>query len=72
MDATPDTVAEPSVAVIAGEAVRTPWAEFWRKFKQQQVALFAGGFVVFARADRRSPRRGSFPTMPRISSTTTA
>jgi glutathione transport system permease protein len=46
MDATPDTVAETSVAVIAGEAVRTPWAEFWRKFKKQKVALFAGGFVV--------------------------
>jgi glutathione transport system permease protein len=47
MDATPDTVAETSVAVIAGEAVRTPWTEFWRKFKKQKVALIAGGFVVF-------------------------
>jgi glutathione transport system permease protein len=47
MDATPDTVAETSVAVIAGEAVRTPWSEFWRKFKKQKVALFAGSFVVF-------------------------
>ena len=47
MDATPDTVAETSVAVIAGEAVRTPWSEFWRKFKKQKIALIAGGFVVF-------------------------
>jgi glutathione transport system permease protein len=47
MDATPDTVAETSVAVIAGQAVRTPWSEFWRKFKKQKVALFAGSFVVF-------------------------
>jgi glutathione transport system permease protein len=47
MDATPDTVAETSVAVIAGEAVRTPWTEFWRKFKKQKIALIAGGFVVF-------------------------
>ena len=46
MDAAPDTVAETSIAVIAGEAVRTPWSEFWRKFKKQKVALFAGGFVV--------------------------
>ena len=28
------------------ETVRTPWSEFWRKFKQQKVALVAGGFVL--------------------------
>ena len=28
------------------EAVRTPWTEFWRKFRKQKVALFAGGFVA--------------------------
>ena len=28
------------------ERVRTPWSEFWRKFKRQKVALVAGGFVV--------------------------
>jgi len=28
------------------EAVRTPWAEFWRKFRKQPVALVAGGFVI--------------------------
>jgi len=27
-------------------AVRTPAAEFWRKFKRQRVALIAGGFVL--------------------------
>ena len=29
------------------ERVRTPASEFWRKFKKQKVALFAGAFVVF-------------------------
>ena len=33
-------------AVAATEAVRTPWSEFWRKFKRQKVALAAGGFVL--------------------------
>jgi glutathione transport system permease protein len=31
---------------MTGESVRTPSAEFWRKFKQQKVALVAGAFVV--------------------------
>ena len=26
--------------------MRTPWSEFWRKFKRQKVALVAGAFVV--------------------------
>ena len=26
--------------------VRTPWSEFWRKFRKQRVALVAGGFVI--------------------------
>lgn len=30
----------------ATESVRTPWSEFWRKFKRQHVAVVAGGFVV--------------------------
>ena len=30
----------------AHETVRTPAAEFWRKFKHQKVALVAGAFVV--------------------------
>jgi glutathione transport system permease protein len=28
------------------DAVRTPWSEFWRKFKRQKVALAAGAFVA--------------------------
>jgi glutathione transport system permease protein len=31
---------------LATETVRTPWTEFWRKFKRQKVALAAGAFVV--------------------------
>jgi len=30
----------------ATAAVRTPWSEFWRRFRRQRVALVAGGFVV--------------------------
>jgi len=29
-----------------GARIRTPWFEFWRKFKKQKVALLAGAFVV--------------------------
>ena len=32
--------------LFADERVRTPWSEFWRKFKRQKVALVSGGFVV--------------------------
>lgn len=28
------------------EAVRTPWTEFWRKFRKQHLALGAGVFVL--------------------------
>ncbi len=28
------------------ESMRTPWGEFWRKFKKQHVALVAGGLVL--------------------------
>jgi glutathione transport system permease protein len=28
------------------EAVRTPWSEFWRKFRKQHLALAAGAFVL--------------------------
>ncbi len=27
------------------DSIRTPWAEFWRKFRRQPVALVAGAFV---------------------------
>jgi glutathione transport system permease protein len=33
-------------ALLADERVRTPWSEFWRKFKRQKVALVAGAFVI--------------------------
>ena len=39
--------ADPETAIAAApERVRTPWSEFWRKFRRQPVALVAGGFVV--------------------------
>ena len=44
MDETPAPVA--ALADLAVERVRTPWTEFWRKFRKQHVALAAGGFVV--------------------------
>ncbi|HET9764502.1 MAG TPA: glutathione ABC transporter permease GsiD [Casimicrobiaceae bacterium] len=34
-----------AAAVLAPE-VRTPWTEFWRKFKKQRVAVIAGCFVA--------------------------
>ena len=36
---------EPNLS-SAAPVVRTPAAEFWRKFKRQRVALWAGGFVL--------------------------
>ena len=32
--------------VGASERVRTPWTEFWRKFRRQKVALVAAAFVA--------------------------
>jgi len=32
--------------LVADEHVRTPWSEFWRKFKRQKVAMVAGAFVI--------------------------
>jgi len=32
--------------LITDERVRTPWSEFWRKFKRQRVAMVAGAFVI--------------------------
>jgi glutathione transport system permease protein len=43
-DAPPATV--PVEPLTAEERVRTPWGEFWRKFKRQKVALVAGAFVL--------------------------
>ncbi|MCA1493815.1 glutathione ABC transporter permease GsiD [Sinorhizobium alkalisoli] len=39
-------VSSDSGAVAAAEAVRTPWSEFWRKFRRQPVALAALAFVA--------------------------
>ncbi|WP_175796883.1 glutathione ABC transporter permease GsiD [Burkholderia cenocepacia] len=35
-----------TAAPAAPTAIRTPWREFWRKFRKQTVALVAGGFVL--------------------------
>jgi glutathione transport system permease protein len=42
--AAPEADAAPAVAASA--RVRTPWTEFWRKFRRQHVALAALGFVL--------------------------
>ena len=37
----------PSAAPLRiDERVRTPWSEFWRKFKRQKVAMVSGAFVI--------------------------
>ena len=36
----------PAAAVPASAPVRTPWSEFWRKFRKQRVALVALAFVL--------------------------
>ena len=41
-----DPTVDPNIAVAAAEGVRTPWSEFWRKFRQQPMALVAGAFVA--------------------------
>lgn len=38
--------ADPRLAGMK-EHIRTPWGEFWRKFKKQPVAMAAAGFVIF-------------------------
>ena len=41
------TTLENATALTAAETtVRSPWSEFWRKFKRQKVAVVAGLFVV--------------------------
>ena len=45
MEADTDLVVSAPAATVS-EAVRTPWTEFWRKFRKQKVALIAGGFVA--------------------------
>ena len=43
---TTETPLAETAAPPADLAVRTPAAEFWRKFKKQRIALVAGGFVL--------------------------
>ena len=31
-----------SSSTLASERIRTPWSEFWRKFRRQKVAVAAG------------------------------
>ncbi|AIO70978.1 glutathione ABC transporter permease GsiD [Burkholderia oklahomensis] len=45
MNATVPTTPAPA-ETAASIAIRTPWSEFWRKFKKQHVALAAGAFVL--------------------------
>jgi glutathione transport system permease protein len=45
METSTDLVVSAPAATVS-EAVRTPWTEFWRKFRRQKVALIAGGFVA--------------------------
>jgi glutathione transport system permease protein len=46
MDATVREVPPTAPSGASHDAVRTPWSEFWRKFKRQRVALAAGAFVA--------------------------
>lgn len=43
---TTNTANAAATASAKPEGVRTPWSEFWRKFRKQHVALLALGFVV--------------------------
>lgn len=42
---TPEAVAPPAPGSTSG-AVRSPWSEFWRKFRRQHVAVTAAVFVL--------------------------
>jgi glutathione transport system permease protein len=41
-----ETTAPVTAAGPLDERVRTPWTEFWRKFRKQHIALAAGAFVL--------------------------
>ncbi|HEX9302540.1 MAG TPA: glutathione ABC transporter permease GsiD [Casimicrobiaceae bacterium] len=41
-----DPTVDAAVETVAAEGVRTPWSEFWRKFRKQPVALVAAAFVL--------------------------
>jgi glutathione transport system permease protein len=40
------TLEDATALAAADTAVRSPWSEFWRKFKRQKVAVVAGAFVA--------------------------
>jgi len=40
------TEASAARAAIAESAIRTPWSEFWRKFRRQKTGVVAGVFVI--------------------------
>ncbi|AMR78793.1 glutathione ABC transporter permease GsiD [Cupriavidus nantongensis] len=43
---TPAAAQAASASAATPQAVRTPWTEFWRKFRKQHLALGAGAFVL--------------------------
>src|SRR4051794_37320585 len=46
VEALPAAAEQPIAAIAASSRVRTPWTEFWRKFRMQHVAMGAGVFVL--------------------------
>ena len=42
----PVAAEQPAGAIAVSSRVRTPWTEFWRKFRMQHVAMGAGVFVL--------------------------
>ncbi|MEN2672266.1 glutathione ABC transporter permease GsiD [Herbaspirillum huttiense] len=37
---------DPAAVAASGQKIRTPWREFWRKFKKQRLAVYAGVFIL--------------------------
>ena len=35
-----------AMPLVKPEQIRTPWHEFWRRFRRQHVAMIAGLFVL--------------------------
>ena len=35
-----------AMPLVKPEQIRTPWHEFWRRFRRQHMAMFAGLFVL--------------------------
>lgn len=46
MNAGQPTTTANAAASASQTRVRTPWREFWRKFKKQHIAMVAGAFVL--------------------------